>query len=194
MSKVNNQSHHNDVNGTVLVFLLLTRTYITYCYVSLLTLLSWLSKNKVEVKIFLKLDPYWHLTMLSIFHFTQTRFVDVTLKTVTLVYVHLKERDLGIKTTWFLLIETSIERKFIVLIKWIWTKMMLNLFFQMFPFDPIKNVRKPNITCLCVRIRGQEMLGCLMFERKSKGKIGRKMVKNILLLIRKSFGKYQARI
>lgn len=96
MSKVNNQSHHNDVNGTVLVFLLLTRTYITYCYVSLLTLLSWLSKNKVEVKIFLKLDPYWHLTMLSIFHFTQTRFVDVTLKAVT-VYVNLKERDLGIK-------------------------------------------------------------------------------------------------
>ena len=34
--------------------------------------------------------------MLSIFHFTQTRFVDVTLKTVTLVYVNLKERDLGI--------------------------------------------------------------------------------------------------
>lgn len=130
MSKVNNQSHHNDVNGTVLVFLLLTRTYITYCYVSLLTLLSWLSKNKVEVKIFLKLDPYWHLTMLSIFHFTQTRFVDVTLKTVTLVYVNLKERDLGIKKTWFLLTETSIERKFIVLVKWIWTKMMLNFSFK----------------------------------------------------------------
>ena len=34
--------------------------------------------------------------MLSIFHFTQTRFVDVTLKAVT-VYVNLKERDLGIK-------------------------------------------------------------------------------------------------
>lgn len=72
--------------------------------------------------------------------------------------------------------------------------MMLNLFFQMLPFDPIKNVRKPNITYICVRIREQEMLGCLMFERRSKGKIGRKRVKNILLLIRKSFGKYQARI
>ena len=72
--------------------------------------------------------------------------------------------------------------------------MMLNLFFQMLPFDPIKNVRKPNITYICVRIREQEMLGCLMFERRSKEKIGRKRVKNILLLIRKSFGKYQARI
>lgn len=145
------------------------------------------------MKIFLKLDPYWHLTMLSIFHFTQTRFVDVTLKTVTLVYVNLKERDLGIKKN-MISFDRDLYREEIYCTSQIWTKTMLNLFFQMFPFDPIKNVRKPNITYLCVRIRGQEMLGCLMFERRSKGKIGRKRVKNILLLIRKSFGKYQARI
>ena len=70
----------------------------------------------------------------------------------------------------------------------------VKLFFQMFPFDRIKNARKPNITYLCVRVRGQEMLGCLMFARRSKGKTGRKRVKNILFFIRKSFGKYKARI
>ena len=103
--------------------------------------------------------------MLSIFHFTQTRFVDVTLKTVTLVYVNLKERDLGIKKN-MISFDRDLYREEIYCTSQIWTKTMLNLFFQMFPFDPIKNVRKPNITYLCVRIRGQEMLSDVWKEIK----------------------------
>ena len=56
--------------------------------------------------------------------------------------------------------------------------MLLILFLSMFPFDPPKNIRKPNVQLL---IRGKEMISFWMFSERSKENIGRKGLKQSII-------------